>query len=185
MAKDFHSRLVADANSAARQPDPARALAALVRELVGSHVSITALVNELPGRGEAETLLFASSRLTLLRVEIEPGVQYPPHDHRMPAVIGVLEAAECNTYYQADGDVITPIEEVESRAGDVVQMSKDVVHAVSNRGDTRSVALHAYPGDLFGMSRIIWDPLTGQRFPYTDERYFALARLRGAHPVDQ
>jgi predicted metal-dependent enzyme (double-stranded beta helix superfamily) len=166
------TELVQDARRAAAAPDPIAGLRRL-QELVAD--SAGDVLSWLPGGGSDEQVLHAEPALTLLRVEIPPRTEYPPHDHLIPACVAVLRGRETNTFYRADGPVVIPVAEIETAAGDVLPMDEHVVHSVGNRTAGRSVALHMYLGDLFELSRKIWDLRTGTCAAYTDERYFALS----------
>ncbi|MEW2508471.1 hypothetical protein ACQPXB_09905 [Amycolatopsis sp. CA-161197] len=167
------SDLILAARRAGGAPDPAAALLRLQREVAASAAEV---LRRLPGSGVDEHVLHAEPTLTLLRVEIGPRTEYPPHDHLIPACIAVLEGRETNTFYRADGSGLTGVGETDTAAGSVLPMDERVIHSVANRTAERSVALHVYLGDLFQLSRTIWDPATGTPGPYSDERYFALAR---------
>jgi predicted metal-dependent enzyme (double-stranded beta helix superfamily) len=169
--------LVQDARRAAAAADPIATLRRL-QELVA--VSADDVLSWLPGGGSDEQVLHAEPTLTLLRVEIPPRTEYPPHDHLIPACVAVLHGRETNTFYRAAGPIVTPVAEVETTAGGVLPMDENVIHSVGNRTGERSVALHVYLGDLFELSRKIWDLRAGTCAAYTDERYFALSRTTEA-----
>ncbi|WP_326569156.1 hypothetical protein VSH64_46695 [Amycolatopsis rhabdoformis] len=165
--------LILAARRAGAAADPAAELARLQREVAASAADV---LGWLPGAGVDEQVLHAEPALTLLRVEIAPRTEYPPHDHLIPACVAVLRGSETNTFHRADGGRLAVVGETETAAGAVLPMDAHVIHSVANRTGGRSVALHVYLGDLFGLSRTIWDPATGEPGPYSDERYFALAR---------
>jgi predicted metal-dependent enzyme (double-stranded beta helix superfamily) len=173
MRDDRLAALIAKGKAAVRGENPVAALRTFMTGIARNRDTVLSL---LPGDGEPETLLYSSPTLSLLRVELEPGIQYPPHDHRMDAVIAVLDGEECNTFYRPRLLGLDMVGENHTSAGGVVDMTPTVVHAVSNRGTQRSVGLHAYTGEIFGISRTIWDIDSGLKYLYTDERYFALAR---------
>lgn len=155
------------------RPDPAPAIERDLRRLVARPADV---LRTLPGDGTEETLLFASDRLTVVRVDGPPGLAFPPHDHRMPALVGILAGEETSTSYRLRDGRLDPVRRVRVSAGDVFRMGADAVHAISNEGAVRSVGVHVYLGDLFGTPRSIWDPDTHERRPYTEDAYFALAR---------
>ncbi|MGW4490366.1 hypothetical protein ACWEOE_42020 [Amycolatopsis sp. NPDC004368] len=165
--------LIHAARRAGAAADSAAELVRLQREVAASAADV---LGWLPGAGVDEEVLHTEPTLTLLRVEIPPRTEYPPHDHLIPACVAVLDGCETNTFYRADGPRLAVAGETDTAAGAVLPMDARVIHSVANRTAGRSVALHVYLGDLFGLSRTIWDPATGEPGPYSDERYFALTR---------
>jgi predicted metal-dependent enzyme (double-stranded beta helix superfamily) len=122
-----------------------------------------------------ELVLHASAHLTIVRVEAAPGAVYPPHDHRIVALIAMLEGEETNTYYRvADGSLET-VRTTRMPSGDTHRMGADVVHSIRNDGQERSIGLHVYLGDLFNTPRSVWDPITHEQQPYTTAAYMNFA----------
>lgn len=136
----------------------------------------------LRSRGEEltdELVLHASARLTIVRVEAAPGADFPPHDHRMVALIAMLVGEETNTYYRVADGRLDAVRTTRIRSGGTHRMGADVVHSIRNDGQQRSIGLHVYLGDLFNTPRSVWDPVTCERQPYTTTAYMNLAH-RGA-----
>ncbi|QRP44520.1 hypothetical protein [Amycolatopsis sp. FDAARGOS 1241] len=148
--------------------------AALLR--LQQDIAVSDVLTWLPGAGAAEHVLHAEPTLTLLRVEIPPRTEYPPHDHLIPACIAVLDGRETNTFYRLSGGALSPAGETDTTAGSVQPMDEHVIHSVANHTTTPSTALHLYLGDLFHLSRTIWHPTTHAAAPYSDDLYFSLAR---------
>jgi predicted metal-dependent enzyme (double-stranded beta helix superfamily) len=135
------TELVQDARRATTAPDPIAALRRL-QELVAD--SAGDVLSWLPGGGSDEQVLHAEPAPTLLRVEIPPRTEYPPHDHLIPACVAVLHGRETNTFYRAEGPAVIPVAEIETAAGGVLPMDEHVIHTVGNRTAGRSIALHLY-----------------------------------------
>jgi predicted metal-dependent enzyme (double-stranded beta helix superfamily) len=123
-----------------------------------------------------EVVLHASPGLTVVRVEAAPGAAYPPHDHRMVALIAMLAGEETNTYYRVTDGRLEAVRTTRVAQGGIHRMGADVVHAIRNDGRQRSIGLHVYLGDLFGTPRSVWDLATHDRQPYTTEAYLRLAQ---------
>jgi predicted metal-dependent enzyme (double-stranded beta helix superfamily) len=172
-------RFVARCVDAVAGPHAAGAIERDLRQLVArpDHV-----LRALPGDGAEETVLHRSPTLTVVRVDGPPGLAFPPHDHRMPALVGILAGEETNTYYRVGDDGLRTTRAARVARGDVLRLGADVVHAISNAGADRSIGIHVYLGDLFGTARSIWHPDTHERQPYSTSAYLALARPAGAHP---
>jgi predicted metal-dependent enzyme (double-stranded beta helix superfamily) len=170
--------LVVDCTHALETPREAPArIEALLRKLAADP---TGVMSALPGGGTDETHLYESPELTIVRVEIAPAMQYPPHDHTMPAIIALLAGEETNTLFRNRQGRLEEINSEVLTTGSVSHLEPHVIHAVSNRGRVRSVGIHIYLGALFNASRSIWDITNNTRLPYTDDIYLRLAYRRPA-----
>src|SRR5687768_3437291 len=74
-----------------------------VRHLLQSAVDDPAIGTALPLTQEDETLLHTSAELTVYSLRLTPRIHYPPHDHRMTAIIGLYEGVETNYLYRREG----------------------------------------------------------------------------------
>jgi predicted metal-dependent enzyme (double-stranded beta helix superfamily) len=126
---------------------------------------------------EEEALLFHSSSITIVHVSLSPNVEFPPHDHNMPALIGIYRGQERHRWYRQSGEQLEEVGSQLFSAGEIVQSRTDSIHSVSNIGTSRSAALHIYFGDLLAQARSVWNPDTSERVPYSDAMYFRWARL--------
>jgi len=90
---------------------------------------------------DSHRVLLENGSVRVLEVIIPPGAKEPPHTHRWPSVMHVLQRARI-LYYGADGTVEFESPEVQGQAGqDVSQpqtewMEPEGLHAVENI-DTR------------------------------------------------
>lgn len=155
--------------------DPVPAIAALVRAAVAGPDGLRRAFPESDADPD-EQVVHACANLTVLLVRLTPGLEYPPHDHGMPAVIGAYEGAEVNRYWRPAGGGLVPVTTRLLGIGEVEQMGPSVIHSVANPGRSRSCGLHVYLGDLFGRPRHLWDPITHERLQYSEESYFSRAR---------
>lgn len=111
-------------------------------------------------------LLYRSPSLTVTAHRWPAGTRVPPHDHRMPSVVGVVSGTEHHRIGEAR--IAVP-------AGEVLGLSADVVHALETEAPTEAV--HVYLGDLWAAERTTWDPVTGAPAPLRPE---VLARMEQA-----
>jgi predicted metal-dependent enzyme (double-stranded beta helix superfamily) len=118
--------------------------------------------------------------LTIYHITLSPGLQYPPHNHLMDALIGVYHGGETNFIYPVIGDTLGAPEPRYSTAPALVHLPPQTVHAVANDGHARSGALHVYLGDLTHIHRQMWSLQGGTAEPFDNERYLA-----GARPIRQ
>jgi predicted metal-dependent enzyme (double-stranded beta helix superfamily) len=164
--------LVASALDAAGREDPEQAVGEWLQDLADNRES---MLNELPSSQQDETILYSSEALTLVRVEVAPGIIFPPHNHKMLAILAILQGPERNTFYKVRDSGLTVVGEEDAPSGSVVRMTSDVIHSVSNHGSARTIGIHAYLGDLFAADRSLWDPQLGVEHPYSDDLYFSLS----------
>jgi predicted metal-dependent enzyme (double-stranded beta helix superfamily) len=163
--------------NAATRPDPLERITTVLRDIANHFHSLGVLVHE---EDDDEVLLHASQNLTIYHITLSPGLQYPPHNHLMDALIGIYKGGETNFVYPvADGKLGVP-ERRDSIAPAVVHLPPHAVHSVANTGSARSGALHVYLGDLLGTHRHMWSPESNQAEPFDNDRYLA-----GAQPIEQ
>jgi predicted metal-dependent enzyme (double-stranded beta helix superfamily) len=160
---------------AAEGPDPLERMAAVLRDVTNRFHSLEALVHE---EQDDEVLLHASSKLTIYHITLSPGLQYPPHNHLMNALIGIYRGGETNFVYPVAADKLLAPERRDVVAPAVVHLPADAVHSVANTGSSRSGALHVYLGDLPSTRRQLWNLETERAEPFDNDRYLA-----GARPV--
>lgn len=162
---------------AAASPDPLERIRTMLHEITNRFHALGALVHE---EEEDEVLLHASRNLTIYHITLSPGLQYPPHDHLMDALIGIYKGGETNFVYPvADGKLGVP-ERSDCTAPALVHLPSFTVHSVANAGSERSGALHVYLGDLTHTHRHMWGLQDNQAAPFDNDRYLA-----GAQPIEQ
>jgi predicted metal-dependent enzyme (double-stranded beta helix superfamily) len=154
-----------------------------VRQLLQAAVDDPTLGAALPETTQDETLLHASAQLTVYSLRLTPRIHYPPHDHRMAAVIGLYEGVETNHFYRRDGGRLVRTAVNDSRAPEVVVLAPDTIHSVVNRGPDFSRAIHVYLGPLTEIARSVWSADGSDERPFDNAFYFAQARVLAA-PTD-
>jgi predicted metal-dependent enzyme (double-stranded beta helix superfamily) len=161
---------------AAASNAPLETLGDVLRRHVARLHALGRLVHEAV---EDEVLLHASPSLTIYHITLSPGVQYPPHNHLMDALVGIYHGSETNLLYPTgNGRLLAAAARQDVTAPSVIHMDAHAVHAVANPGAGRSGALHVYLGDLLRTRRQLWAADGSAPEPFDDARY-----LRGARPV--
>ena len=162
-----------DLVNAAENPNPLERLKTVLRDLTDRFHASGVLVHE---EDDDEVLLHASQNLTIYHITLSPGLQYPPHNHLMDALIGIYKGSETNFVYPvADGKLGVP-ERRDCAAPALVHLPSHTVHSVANTGSARSGALHVYLGDLPRTHRHMWSLQGNQTEPFDNDRYLAGAR---------
>ena len=168
---------VASCKALSDPSDPTRSIEQLRTLLEGVVAHPEQVQSAIPNTGDDEVLLHQDDSCTVYIVRVPVGILYPPHDHRMPAVIGVFEGAEVNHMFRVDAEGC--IQRDGSRTisvGETFVLSTEAVHAISTNGVSRSQALHVYIGNLGAMTRSLYNPDTGSEVPFNEANYFNLAQ---------
>lgn len=136
---------------------------------------------------EPSRVLHRSDDLTVLQVSLPPGLKSPVHDHTIWAVIGIYQGQEDNRFFaRSDADDPDPIEQRSTRSlgvSDVAALDEATIHAIANPTTGVTLGLHVYGGDLLAAPRHVWDPETGRREPFTQERFAEISRSVNRAPA--
>ena len=165
---------IAESLDAARSPQPINDLTEL---LYKSIKRVDWLTEILPETDEDETLLHASNELTIYAIKLTPGLRFPPHSHGMPVVIGFYEGCETNLIYEElpNGD-LHQSGRIDFEAPCVGDLKTDVIHSITNYGQSTSRAIHYYLGDLINQPRSLWNPDSNEVTPFDNSKYFEYAK---------
>jgi len=164
---------IKDIINAAESPDRLRQIEAVLRDLTNRFHSLGELVHE---EDDDEVLLHANAILTIYHITLSPGVQYPPHNHLLDALIGIYLGGETNFVYPVTAGKLGVPARRDFTAPAVVHLHSYSVHSVANTGSARSGALHVYLGDLTRTRRQLWNLQGTQAEPFDNARYLAGAR---------
>lgn len=157
---------VADCVSALSEATPALAVRDLVERAAADPAAASVFT---PDRCEFG-VLHRSDELTVLHLAFPPSLASGRHDHRMWAVVGILDGREDNAFYRRGGDSGLVQSGGRSLAPrDVLVMGDEVIHEIRNPTARYLSALHVYGGDLIGTAREEWDA-EGRARPYDHAR---------------
>lgn len=162
-----------DIVNAAEGLDPLERIKAVLRDITNRLHALGVLVHE---EKDDEVLLHASQNLTIYHITLSPGLQYPPHNHLMDALIGIYRGSETNFVYPVAAGRLEDPERRDVTAPALVHLPSHAVHSVANTGSARSGALHVYLGDLPRTRRQLWSLPSNQAESFDNERYLAGAR---------
>jgi predicted metal-dependent enzyme (double-stranded beta helix superfamily) len=163
--------------NAAKGPHPLEQIQTVLHDITNRFCRLGVLVHE---EEDDEVLLHASQNLTIYHITLSPGLQYPPHDHLMDAVIGIYNGGETNFIYPVVAGMLGVPERRDFTAPTLVHLLPQTVHSVANTGSGRSGALHVYLGDLPRACRHLWSLQSNQAEPFDNDRYLA-----GAQPIQR
>lgn len=165
-------RFVADARAAAAAPDPLRAATRLMAD---TFADPQALADTLP-EPDDEVLLFEDATVSIWHERFAPDRELPPHDHAMPALLGVYRGRERNRLWQVVDGVARPGGTLLLEAGQVHVFAPHEVHSVQALDGAPSFGLHVYLGPLGRVARNLYDRETGMAQPLTEAAFTAAIR---------
>lgn len=111
-------------------------------------------------------------------VVFPPGARTPVHDHLIWGLVAVFDGVEEETVYKRLDDGSTPgyaklekvgVQRNAKGAISLVIPPEQEIHSIRNPGDTPSVSIHVYGGDLASMPRHRYDPDNGAVYDYQAE----------------
>lgn len=145
---------VAEIVEAAARPDPLPHVESTLLRCTRRFHATGALAHE---DEDDEVLLHARPGLTIFHITVSPGLKYPPHDHRVDALIGTYQGGQTNFMYPVEAGKLGAPQRGDFDAPALVHLAPHSVHSVANTGHARSGALHVYQGDLTRTHRQLWD----------------------------
>lgn len=128
------------------------------------------MAEALPAELGEFTPLHTSDTLSIFKIVWVPGMTVPPHDHLMPAVIGIYGGEEDNVFYRRSPDGLVESGGKRIGATETTMLGSDVIHRVTNpstRVPTGSI--HIYGGDFLTQPRSMWDAETMEEGPADGE----------------
>jgi predicted metal-dependent enzyme (double-stranded beta helix superfamily) len=143
-----------------------------MKEVVARAVSDPAALMRAIGEPEKAgvQILHKAPDLTVMNLLWAPRQIAMPHDHRLPAVIGMYTGREDNVFWRrVDHPRKFQIEAAGGEAlgtGDATILGHDIIHSVINPLDRISAAIHVYLGNFLEIERSMWDPETLVEEPY-------------------
>lgn len=166
-------QFVADARKAAAAPD---ALAATDRLMAKLFADPDAIKAGVPDMIADEVNLFEDDTVSIWHERFLPSEELPPHDHQLPAIIGVYHGAERNRLFRKGHGCLVPGGELILRAGQTHILGVDDVHTVQALNGAPSLGLHIYLGPLTKVERSLFDWESGAAVSMCDEAFLAMKR---------
>jgi predicted metal-dependent enzyme (double-stranded beta helix superfamily) len=173
--------LVARFATAGESVDPLHAARQVLADLGGDIGAVDRALEYIPGvGGNARQVFYRSQQMTLLKVCFPNGRRTPPHDHGTWAAILVLRGQEKNTLYRHEGGALRKAGEKVLSPGSILTMRADTAHVAECIGDSPTIGLHVYGGDILELPRRMWNPETLAEHPLDWGLYETFARAASA-----
>ncbi|SFQ19955.1 hypothetical protein [Tranquillimonas alkanivorans] len=166
-------RFVAAARQAAGDDAPLAAVSRLMAHVLRHPDDIAA---SMPEMEQDETLLFEDETVSVWHERFLPSEILPPHEHRMPAVLGVYRGRERNRLWRLIDGTLHPAGWLDLAAGEMHVLSAEDVHTVQALDGTPSLGLHVYLGPLSQMDRSLFDWHAGTPVSMTAANFRAMKR---------
>jgi len=165
---------VLEARSAAAEEHPVAAVNNLMVQTFADPDAIAAAVRPF---GTGDETLYEDEQVSVYWVSFAPHELVPPHNHKMPAFLGVYQGVEINRLYRrARTGSLEEIKQKRLLPGDTLSLGGEGIHAVYAEGDAPSLGLHVYLGSLSTIERELFDSETGESMSFTTENYHKLVR---------
>tara|TARA_B100000686_G_C16804126_1_gene988569 strand:+ start:5814 stop:6365 length:552 start_codon:yes stop_codon:yes gene_type:complete len=122
-----------------------------------------------------DVMLYEDESVSIWHCCFTPGLTTPPHDHQIPAIIGIYRGVERNEFYELYApNKIQKTSEAIISAGETLQIGPHTIHSVGCLANQPCYGIHVYLGKLTGVRRSLFDLAMGERIPYTEEAYSRL-----------
>ncbi|MGR3435975.1 MAG: hypothetical protein ACU0CO_13970 [Shimia sp.] len=165
---------VTDARAAAARPD---ALARVEALMARTFADPEALAAAIPDFDDDEVNLYEDATVSVWHERFHAHEVLPPHDHAMPAVIGVYRGRERNILFRpgADGRLVAG-GTLDLAPGQIHVFGPRDVHTVQGLDGAASLGLHVYLGPLTQVARHLYEWGTGAPVPMTGADFDRLKR---------
>ncbi len=165
---------VREARAAAAQEHSVSAVNRLMARTFADPGAISAAVQPM---GSGDEPLFEDEQVSVYWVSFAPQELVPPHNHKMPAFLGVYQGVEVNRLYRrSKSGSLEAVKEKRMQPGDTLSLGGEGIHAVYAEGNAPSLGLHIYLGRLSTIEREVFDSETGEAMPFTTKNYQNLLR---------
>ena len=173
--------LVARFATAGEAADPMNAARQILEDLGGDLGAVDRALAYVPGvGGNARQVFYRSPQMTLLKVCFPSGRRTPPHDHGTWAAILVLRGKEKNTLYSHESGALRKAGEKILSPGSILTTRASTAHVAECLGDSPTIGLHVYGGDILELPRRMWNPETLEEHPLEWGLYETFARTASA-----
>ncbi|MGY9073987.1 MAG: hypothetical protein ACKVHU_13700 [Acidimicrobiales bacterium] len=155
--------LVARCQAALESSDPRTEVVAALEDLVANPAELLEQLGtpglDGPATGIDETI-HEDDLLTVMICHTRPGLDQPPHDHRMQAIIGGYDGVERHRFFTRTDSGLERVGTRDLAAGQVIALPDDAVHAIAATNGQWCRAVHVYFGSISSASRSLFHPVT-------------------------
>ncbi|NNK67016.1 MAG: hypothetical protein HKO95_09785 [Rhodobacteraceae bacterium] len=129
-----------------------------------------------PADGDDEIQLFEDDTLSIWRCRFQPDVILPPHEHKLKVMIATYGGTEKSWLYERKDGQLVETGTITAAEGEIIELDKDAIHAVTGDGGKPSLAIHVYFGPLMALSRDLFDWETGAAVEFSMENLHAMQK---------
>lgn len=161
--------LVEELKSASKSADPKYEVKAIMERVFSDPDAIR---HHIPHFEEDEINLYEDDAISVWVCRFMPGAPIPPHDHQMPAMIGLYAGVERNRFFKLETESkITETGHVDLNPGEILNIAPTAIHAVECVSDEPSCGIHVYFGPLQTIDRSLFDQHTDTRLKFTEDTF--------------
>lgn len=136
------------------------------------------LANAIAAFEEDEVMVFQDETCSIWTCRYSSDVVFAPHEHRMGVHIAVYRGTEVEVLYKREPGKLRHGGNSLVRAGNVVHLGPDAIHAITADGSVQSHAIHVYEGPLTQVERSLFDWTTGEKVAFSMENFHAMSRRK-------
>jgi len=173
MSQDILENLVAQVREAAATEKASSAIRSLMQHSQSRKNEYADAIAAMP---DDEVMLFEDNTCSIWTCRYDSTIVLAPHEHRMGVHIAVYRGAEVEVLYKLEPGKLCHSGNRLIKAGDVVRLDQDAVHAVTAEGRDQSHAIHIYEGPLTRSQRSLFDWVSGEQVEFTMENFHSMAR---------
>lgn len=166
---------VAQIREAAASEDRKSAIRALLQD---SQSRKDLLADAIAALEEDEVMFFEDDTCSIWTCRYDPSVVFAPHEHGMGVQIAVYRGTEVEVLYKREPKKLRHGGNKLVKAGDVVRLGPEAIHAITADGHEQSIAIHVYEGPLTQIERALFDWSTGEEVEFSMENFHTMARSK-------
>jgi len=126
----------------------------------------------IPEFEEDEINLYEDEAISIWVCQFMPGSPIPPHDHQMPAMIGLYAGVERNRFFKLEAESkITETGYVDLNPGEILNITPTAIHTVECVSEEPSCGIHVYFGPLQSIDRSLFDQRAGTCLKFTEDTF--------------
>lgn len=177
MPQNILEDLILRIRQAAASEDRVSAIRALLQE---SQADKEELAEAIAAFEEDEVMVFEDETCSIWTCRYSADVVFAPHEHCMGVHIAVYRGTEVEVLYKREPGKLRHGGNSLVKAGSVVRLGPEAIHAITADGNAQSHAIHVYEGPLTKIERSLFDWTTGERVAFSMENFHAMARRKAS-----
>jgi predicted metal-dependent enzyme (double-stranded beta helix superfamily) len=173
MGNELFSDLTQRLRAVVGTPRAESAIRSQLEQTVADPGPLLAATENLP---EDEIMYFEDEHLSIWHCRFQPDFLMPPHEHKLKVFIAGYSGVERSILYQRTDQGLVEKGTVDARAGEVIELGQNAIHAVRAAEGVPSYAIHVYLGPLMQLKRDLYDWDSGKAVEFSMDNFEAMKR---------